>query len=133
MFRSTLFLAAVLLLPLPANAYDVQSFVSGEMLRGWCENDRDAAAAYVMGFNDASGRMKKRFVDASHRWPERATQNEETRFYVMGNFCLPGKLSVMRATDVACDWLANNPSKGAQPAASLLPQAYKETFPCLAE
>jgi len=131
--RQIFLLAALLLSPFSAKAYEVQSFVSGDMLRGWCENDHDAAAAYIMGFSDESQRMKKRIVDASRRWPERSTQNEELRFYVMGSFCLPGKLSAAQATEIACVWLKNNPSKGEQPAASLLPLAYKKAFPCLAE
>ncbi|MGO4438770.1 Rap1a/Tai family immunity protein [Rhizobium sp. RAF56] len=131
--KPTFLLVAALAFPLSASAYDAQTFVSGEMLRGWCENNRDAAAIYVMGFNDATERTKQRIVDASRRWPERSSQNEELRFYAMGSFCLPGKLSVTHATEVACNWLESNPAKVSQPAAALLPQAYRKEFPCLAE
>lgn len=131
--KKTFLLAAALLFPLSANAYDAQTFVSGEMLRGWCENNRDAAAIYVMGFNDAIERTKQRIVDASRRWPERSSQNEELRFFATGSFCLPGKLSITQATEVACSWLESNPIKRPQPAAALLPQAYRKQFPCLAE
>lgn len=104
--------------------------VTREQFIDWCDHAREKASLYVAGFNDATQQVERRLIRASRHNPSRSNDYEKLRFRTLGAFCAPPSIPLKQYVDVSCRWMKERLDKSGQPAASLLPDAYRWSFPC---
>jgi hypothetical protein len=108
LFRQCLIVIATSCWPLIASAGD--SFVTGNRLFDYCNERSESCTSYIAGVTDAllmiDIAMNKHMV------------------------CIPDKVLLGQATDVAVNYLRSHPEKRQFSAASMVTVALTQAFPC---
>lgn len=123
-FRTTAAAIALAAAGWIAPLHALPGFVSGELLRNWCDKnvglDREACYSYLRGASDAFHAI----ADAS------AAENAGANTAPWPNQCMPPRISITSLRDVFLEFAATRPERLDVQAAVLLAEIMQENFPC---